>query len=542
MEMMIFGSEVFDYDINPPEVIRQKIPSKLKLHTVPEEMLEEIDRVTYEVIRHRIWAITDEMGETMKRMTGSIVVAECNDFDVAIMDEIGDGVMVGLYNTELGAAQDMAVKWTLENRSESPGIEDGDMFLTNDPWVGGGLHQSDACLFAPLFWKGELFCWTSACCHELDLGGVVPGSWTPVGDSVFWESMPLPPVKIVRGGVLQKDVEDVHLRRTRFPMLIALDVRAKMGAINIAHDRFRALIRKYGSKTVKAVMKLMLNEAEEKLRAKLQGLPDGTWTTAVYQEQAKQGDRGLYKIALKMTKKDDRLVFDFTGTDKQVEGVLNCTFAGVRGGVLGGVLPNLCGDIPWAPGGLFRCIDIISEKGTINNALFPAGIAKAPISSAWASGLAAMECLSKMLNTTPPQRKSVWASCAGTWQMLVFAGLDQRSAQPMPFVYGNLDPMAGGQGARTDMDGVDTGGLHLIPMGLIADVEMQEVRLSHSVPVAARRNEFGRPGEISRRPVSFRLPDRVWKRPPHAEYHFRGRQRDEHERGAFRRVSGQYRH
>ena len=37
-----------------------------------------------------------------------------------------------------------------------------DMFLCNDPWVGGGLHQNDVSLFAPLFHDGKLFAWTGA--------------------------------------------------------------------------------------------------------------------------------------------------------------------------------------------------------------------------------------------------------------------------------------------------------------------------------------------------------------------------------------------
>jgi N-methylhydantoinase B len=494
--MSIAGSEYYDYHGNPPEVIKQKISPGLKLHTVPDEFLNNIDPVTYEVIRHRLWAIQDEMGETMKKMTGSIVVAECNDFNVGIMDEIGDVVQMGLYNTEVGAAMDMCTKWTLENRSDNPGIEDGDMFLTNDPWVGGGLHQWDECLFAPLFWEGELFCWTAASCHENDLGGPLGASSLPGADGVFWEPMPTPPFKMVKNGLFLRDQEEAWVRRSREPMLLALDLRAQMGANKMGQERILALIRRYGADTVKAVMKRVMNEAEQKLRAKLGALPDGTWSSFIYQEQEKTGDRGLYKILLTMTKKDNHLTFDFRGTDPQTATVINCTYGGLRGGVLAGVLPSLCGDIPWAPGGIYRCFDIISEKGTLNNCLFPAGIIFAPIGSAWASGLASIECISKMQNTKKESRATVIASCAGTWIMLLNAGLDERVSPPPVFVYNCLDPMAGGMGARTDQDGVDTGGLHLIPMGLIADVEM--IEYTYPLLFLWRREEIdsGGPGKF----------------------------------------------
>src|ERR1700761_1989892 len=132
--------------------VREQIP----VHSVGNEAIEALDPLTYEVLRHRLWAITDEMGEALKRMSGSVVVSDANDFDIALMDELGDEVQVGLYNTELCASMDMAVKWTIQNRLANPGIEDGDMFLCNDPWVGGGLHQNDVSLFAPIFVDGQL--------------------------------------------------------------------------------------------------------------------------------------------------------------------------------------------------------------------------------------------------------------------------------------------------------------------------------------------------------------------------------------------------
>ena len=81
------------------------------------------------------------------------------------------------------------------------------MFLCNDPWVGGGLHQNDVSLFAPLFHDGKLFAWTGAVCHQVDLGGVSPGSWSVAGRDVFWESTPIPPVKIIENGELRTDIE-----------------------------------------------------------------------------------------------------------------------------------------------------------------------------------------------------------------------------------------------------------------------------------------------------------------------------------------------
>jgi N-methylhydantoinase B len=488
----VSGSEVFDSRPLTREQLDEAVSSRLGLHSVSEEEAGAVDPLTYEVLRHRMWSITDIMGESLKQMSGSLVVTDCNDFDVAIADEYGDIVQVGLFNTELVASIDLAIKWTLKNRSESPGIEEGDMFLLNDPWVGGGLHQNDVTLLAPLFHEGKLFAWTAAVAHQADLGGVSPGSWTPRAEDVFWESLPTPPVKIVKGYEMQRDVEEVYLRRSRVPKIVGLDLRAKVGANMVGHERLRALIDRYGADTVKAVMLRQMKDAEERLRARLRDVEDGTWHAVQYQEQSKQDDRGLHKIELNLTKKDDRLTFDFTGTDPQ-SGMINCTYAGMYGGITSALLPILCGDIPWAAGGIMRCIEIISEEGTLNNCTFPSGVGKGSVASGWATSNVVTECLSKMLDTHEELRKRTHSVCCGTWDLCVIAGLDQRQ---QPFATMITDSMGGGFGAGVDHDGVDTGGLLIIPMGKMPDVEMNEFTLPILYLWRREETDSGGPGRF----------------------------------------------
>jgi N-methylhydantoinase B len=486
----VAGSEHFAQGAEPLEGSRF---GDLVLHNVTEAQIDSVDALTYEVVRHRLVAITDEMGDAIKRMSGSVVVTDCNDFGAAIMDERGETVQLGLYNTQLGASVDMAARWTLANRADNPGIRPGDQFLCNDPWVGGGLHQNDVTVLAPVFHDGELFCWTGAVAHQVDLGGVSPGSWSVDGRDVFWESLPTPPVKIIEDGRIRSDVEEMYLRRSRVPKLIGLDLRAKIGANNVARDRIGALIEKYGPDTVKAVMKRMMLDSETRLRNKLRTLPDGEWSSIAHQDGGRGGDRDIHKIVLKMKKVDDRLVFDFTGTDPQIEGIINCTLAGLRGGILPIVLTMLCPDIPWAPGGIYRCIEIVSEPGTLNNCTFPAGIGKASVSSAWATQNAVSETVAAMLHTDPVLSRSAMSVCCGTWDLALLAGVDQRGGG---FVTMICDSMAGGFGAKVDGDGVDTGGQNCIPMGRVADVEINE--FSFPMLYLWRREEVdsGGPGEF----------------------------------------------
>ncbi len=467
---LITGASTFTSRPVPLEELRRAVEGTIDLHTVGDDEVNGVDALTYEVIRHRIWSITEEMGDTLKRMSGSTSVTEVNDFDFTVCDELGQEVQVGLYNTGLVASMDLAIFWTLLHRSENPGIGEGDMFLCNDPWIGGGLHQNDVAILAPVFHDGKLFAWTTAICHVADLGGSSPGSFSPRATDVFSESLPTPPVKIVRNYEVQQDVVDLYLRRSRVPEMVGLDLRAKIGSNVIARDRLLELVARYGAGPVKAVMKKMMDDAERRLRAKLTELPDGTWRSVGYQEQSHLGDRSMHKIVLTMSKTHDQLTFDFTGTDPQT-GMINCPYSGMRAGVMFALLPILAGDIPWAAGGLMRCFDIVSEEGTINNATFPAAVAKAPVGPAWASANLVAECLGKLLDTTEKSRTRVQSVCAGTYDGCGLVGVDD---QGRPFIGGFADSMAAGFGAQVDADGVDTAGLFVIPMGRAPDVEMTE--------------------------------------------------------------------
>jgi len=473
MAFMIPGSEHFNSRPISKTELMDRIDPSLVLHQVDADLVDALDPLTYEVVRHRLWAITQEMGTTLRHMSGSHVVTEGNDFNFAICDELGEEVQVGTYNLALVGSMDLAIFWTLQHRSANPGIAAGDMFLCNDPWVGGGLHQNDAAVLAPVFHEGKLFCWTTSICHQIDLGGQRPGSFNPSATDVFGEAVPTPPIKVVRDGMIQEDVADVWVRRSRQPHLVGLDLRALVASNRGAGERILRLVGKYGADTVKAVMRRMMDDAERQLRAKLATLPDGSWRATGYQEQSGTGDRGMYEIHVTMTKKNDQLTFDFRGTSEQV-GVVNCPYAGTRAGVIFTMLPILAGDLPWAAGGLMRCFDIVADEGTIMNATFPAAVGKGPFGPAWAAGNLVAEVMSRMLDSAPAHRQQVQSVCNGTTDLCVVSGLDHRHESTRGFVTPIFDVMAGGYGAQVSHDGVDTGGRLIIPAVRAPDAEMTE--------------------------------------------------------------------
>jgi len=255
----------------PPKVL--KIAPKLKLH---RKARKHIDPVTFEVVRHALWNVNEEHGATIQRLSGSPVAMYALDLNPSILTEDAEFVYFGPYMQYMSGVTDTQVKWTLENRSDNPGIRDGDMFLANDPWVGAA-HQMDVMLLCPVFWKGELFCWVTNCLHQYDIGGITPGSFCPSARDAFDEGILIPPVKIVEANEIRRDIEEIYLRSSRKPEAVALDFRAQFAGNMTGRDRILALIRRYGADTVKGVMRKIIDDGERAFLKKIARLPDGVW-------------------------------------------------------------------------------------------------------------------------------------------------------------------------------------------------------------------------------------------------------------------------
>ena len=449
----------------PPKQLR--ISPKLKLHRTWDT---DIDPVTYEVVRHNLWQINEEHGATIQRLSGSPVAMYALDLNPSLLTEDAEFVYFGPYMQYMSGVTDPQVKWTLEYRSDNPGIHDGDMFLANDPWVGAA-HQQDVMLLCPVFWEGELFCWVTNCLHQYDIGGITPGSFCPSAESVYDEGIMLPPIKIIEGGEIRRDIEAVYLRASRKPELVALDFRAQMAGNSTARDRVWELIRRYGPKTVKGVMKQIIDNSEKAYLAKMDRIPDGYWQDRTYIEACRPGDRRTHRVQLQLRKVGHKLIFTNDGSADQ-EGAMNATYSGWRGAIMVAVTELLCWDQYFAVGGALRHIEFDPTPGTLNCADFPASVSTAPIQSMEISLYPAYNVLSKMIYPDAEMRKDIM--CIGgtsQWPATLFRGIDQWGER---YGYLLIDPIGGAIGAFSHADGINTGGQSRTPICQLPNIEHTE--------------------------------------------------------------------
>jgi N-methylhydantoinase B len=449
----------------PPKTL--KVAKKLKLHT---GRARHIDPITYEVVRHSLWHVNEEHGATIQRLSGSPVAMYALDLNPSILAEDGEFVYFGPYMQYMSGVTDTQVKWILEYRSDNPGIREGDMFLANDPWVGAA-HQQDVMLICPVFWKGELFCWVTNCLHQYDIGGITPSSFCGSAENAFEEGILIPPVKIVEGNEIRRDIEELYLRASRKPEAVALDFRAQLAGNLTARDRVLALVRRYGADVVKGVMKRIMDSAEVAFLDKLKRLPDGVWRERTYVECCRPGDRRTHRVCLTLTKKGNRLIFDNDGTAPQ-DGAMNATYSGWRGSIMVALNQLLCWDQYFCIGGALRHVDFDPSPGSFNCANFPASVSTAPVQAMEISLYPAYNVLSKMIYADPEMRKDIM--CIGgtsQWPATIFRGTDQWGER---YGYILVDPIGGAIGAFSNGDGINTGGQSRTPICKLPNVEHTE--------------------------------------------------------------------
>ena len=449
----------------PPKKL--SISKKLKLHT---KRAKHIDPITYEVVRHSLWHVNEEHGATIQRLSGSPVAMYALDLNPSILAEDGEFVYFGPYMQYMSGVTDTQVKWILEFRSDNPGIRDGDMFLANDPWVGAA-HQQDVMLICPVFWKGELFCWVTNCLHQYDIGGITPSSFCGSAENAFEEGILIPPVKIIEGNEIRRDIEELYLRASRKPEAVALDFRAQLAGNLTARDRVLDLILRYGPEVVKGVMKKIIDNAETAFLEKLKRLPDGVWRERTYVECCRPGDRRTHRVCLTLTKRGNRLIFDNDGSAEQ-DGAMNATYSGWRGSIMVALNQLLCWDQYFCIGGALRHVEFDPTPGTFNCANFPASVSTAPVQAMEISLYPAYNVLSKMIHSDPQMRGDIM--CIGgtsQWPATIFRGTDQWGER---YGYLLVDPIGGAIGAFAEADGINTGGQSRTPICKLPNVEHTE--------------------------------------------------------------------
>jgi len=397
-------------------------------------------RIRIELLKNALESIADDMALTVIRTARSALVKEDLDFSAALCDEKGELIAQALCQPRHMATIPNALE-AVFNRFKGQ-MFPGDIFSLNDPYEGGS-HLPDIYLLKPVYYNSDLLGFACTVAHLTDIGGRVAGGNASDSTEIYQEGLRLPPIKLYDRGEPVEAIFRIVEKNVRVPNKVLGDIKAQVSACRTGAKGLVSLAEKYGVDQFRAYKDELLDYTEEFTRKEIKKLPDGEYEfTDHIDDDGIQPDP--IAIHVKITKRDDSITVDFTGTSPTAKGAINPTLAYTKSASYACIRSVLNLDIP-SNSGFFRPINFITQKGSFVDPLPPSPCA--------ARGLAGMRiaetvfgALAKML----PQK--VFACGVGLDTGVTIAGyLPDRT----PFVFLEFLYVSWGGGpSRDGMDGV----------------------------------------------------------------------------------------
>ena len=402
-----------------------------------------LDPVTFEVLKNAFINTVDQMAEQILRTCYSFVIFN-RDFSNALNDANGDSIAQG--------NQDIAVHvgtlhYTCKDviRAFKGDMHEGDVYAINDPYAGG-THFPDVRLIRPVFVDGAPIAFCQSNGHWSDVGGSVPGSFDVMARDMFREGIRITPVRLWQGQAdgssrFCADVANLIAANTRDPASIIGDMHAQAQATRVAEREILRLVGKYGRDTVVTGFADVQDYVERAMRQRLLALPDGEWETEDFIDRDPSQGEGMIPIKVKLIKRGDRAMYDFTGSHPCIGSLYNsaegATFSAVAAG-----MKTFFPDLP-LNSGFYRCFEVIAPPDTVVSARWPVAVTGflMPFEKI-------MNSIYEIWSQIMPERA---IACAFNLEYLLTGGRDLRTPAAPIFMF--YDWLPGGWGGRNGRDG-----------------------------------------------------------------------------------------
>jgi N-methylhydantoinase B len=411
-----------------------------------------IDAAELEIFKTLFHSVAEEMGAALRRSSFSPNIKERRDYSCAVFDGGARVVAMGDHMPVHLGSMPMSVKAAVRALSLAP----GDIAMLNDPYAGG-THLPDITLVAPVFesalkspvigrrYSTKPMFYVASRAHHSDIGGAQPASMG-LSEEIFQEGLRIPPVAIVRGGKIQRDVLAILLANVRTPREREGDLTAQVAACRLGERRLREYLQKYGRAKIEFYLGALQQYSARLMREALAAIPDGVYAAEDFLDDDGFSSQPVrVRVAIRI--RGSQATIDFTGSSPACRGSVNAVEAITQSAAFYVFRCLLGEDVP-ACAGLMAPIELHAPEGSLVNAKAPAAVAAGNVETSQRI----VDVLLKALARAVPGR--IPAASSGTMNNLSFGGLDPRTGEH--FAY--YETVAGGMGARPSADGIS--GIH----------------------------------------------------------------------------------
>ncbi|MDQ0314955.1 hydantoinase B/oxoprolinase family protein [Amorphus orientalis] len=407
-----------------------------------------IDPITLEVMASAMRSVVDETFIALMKSAYSTNIKERHDHSTAICDRDGRLIVQADMSLPIHLGSMTGLMKAVLAKVKPEEIEEGDIFVANDPHVAGGTHLPDINFAAPVFVEGELLCFVCNIAHHADIGGMAPGSMAGGMSEIYQEGLRIPVVRLFRKGVLQTDLFDLFLLNARIPDERRGDHYAQIAAAQLGVRRVKEIAARYGIPTMRAAFDDLVARTYRRMRSAIAEIPDGVYGFEDVMDDDGLGTQNI-PIRLRIEVTGDRAVFDWRGSSPQVKGNINVPINATQSAVAYSLKALLDPEIPNNQG-VIDCCELVTEPGTIVDCVAPA-----PVAARAHTSQRLIDMIIGALAPALPDRAVGASNGANT--TAVFSGVDPRSGKP--YLY--LETLAGGFGGRDDRDGKDGVQVHI---------------------------------------------------------------------------------
>jgi len=397
------------------------------------------DVFVIEMIKNALDSTANEMFWLTIRTAKSPILYETFDFSTGVTTPEGDtvGISIGV-PLWVGVMKYIATSMIGEARKNGE-LLPGDIIISNDPYLTG-THLNDIGLASPIFYKDEIIAIATAKGHMYDVGGMNPGSWSPISNEIYQEGLFIPPIKYHIQGKPNNDVIRMMVSNSRVPDYLRGDLEALSASLRLADRRIKGLAEKYGVEVFKAAMGSAIEDGIKRAKASLKELPKGEFYAEDHLDEGYVSEEPLKLMAtVKIT--DEEFIVDLSKAPKALPAPINNPYPSTLAAVGEVFLAITNPHIPFNQG-LFCPLRVIAPQGSIFNVQKPY-----PVSVYWETMTYAADLVWKALAPYLPERLS-----AGHFLSVcseIIAGFDPRNKEY--FVL--CEPNPGGWGAGFDKDG-----------------------------------------------------------------------------------------
>ncbi|MEO0506476.1 MAG: hydantoinase B/oxoprolinase family protein [Bacteroidota bacterium] len=399
-----------------------------------KETTTKFDPIALSILWSRLISIVDEAGTTLQRTSFSTVTRESNDFAVVLMDRKGRSIAQSTISVPsfLGVLP-MLTKALLADYFPEDSWEEGDVVITNDPWLCAG-HKPDIGIVSPIFHQNKLIGFIGTIAHSPDMGGVL---WGAGSRDLYEEGLMIPPTKLYTAGKPNDTMFSILFSNVRAADQSVGDIKAQIAANDQGIKSLLKLMQENDLDDLQDLSDAVISASEKAMRKALQEAPNGSYQYSYDTDGDGKGNGCHFEITI--TIKDDEIIADYTGTSGphplSINAVLNYTYAYTA-------YPIKCTFSPDVPNndGSFYPIKVTAPDNCLVNAKKPS-----PLGARNITGNMLHSVVFGALAKAVPEQ--VQADCGSACWCIVLNG-EHNGKEFVEYFFLN-----GGYGARPNMDG-----------------------------------------------------------------------------------------